>query len=161
MARVAGRSGPSPVNLLFVCNENASRSPMAEATAKEMFPHWDIESAGISVHRPGRGLGTATSAAIGRRRVQMFLPKFHRRQITQDLADAADLIFVMTGDQAQFIRNNFGTDYDKVKLLDSAGDIPDPDATTGSHTRVMGIVRRAFKAWLPYLDEYNIEEPAK
>lgn len=134
------------MNILFLCNENAARSPMAEAILREMHPDWHIESAGIDVHVPGRGLGTATTAAIGRRRAALYLTTFRRKQVTKAMVDTAEHVACMTHAQVEWVNEHFPEARDKTSMLDS-GDVADPTDRPGAHAVTYRVIKRILARW--------------
>ncbi|MGD0690691.1 MAG: phosphotyrosine protein phosphatase [Candidatus Bathyarchaeia archaeon] len=79
-------------NALFICTANLQRSPTAESLFQNWGGRWETKSAGIN---PGPG-GTL---------------------LTQELVDWADLILVMEGVHAYYIKSHFRCDSSKLRVL--------------------------------------------
>jgi protein-tyrosine-phosphatase len=95
--RVAGSSGPTTYNLLFVCTGNTCRSPMAEAVARHRirqsgWTHVEARSAGVAA-RPG--LHASEGALLVSGEAGLSLAGHRSQPLTPDLVDWADLILAM------------------------------------------------------------------
>jgi len=91
-------------NILVVCVGNICRSPMAEALLKQRFPEKNIDSAGVGAlvgHR-------ADPAAIKIMEQQNIDITSHvAKQIDENLALKADLIFTMSDSQNKWIEERW------------------------------------------------------
>lgn len=82
------------MNVLFVCKANVGRSQMAEAWFKVLSGH-NAKSAGTHVYKnEGRGLHDYVLNCMGEMRCD--LSGSYRKQLTHEVADWADRIYVMT-----------------------------------------------------------------
>ena len=91
-------------NILVVCVGNICRSPMAEALLKQRFPKKNIDSAGVGalVGHP------ADPAAIEIMSKQQIDINSHvAKQIDEQLAKKADLIFTMSDGQTKWIEERW------------------------------------------------------
>lgn len=91
-------------NILVVCVGNICRSPMAEALLKQRFPEKTIDSAGVGalVGHP------ADPAAIEIMSKQQIDINSHvAKQIDEQLAKKADLIFTMSDGQTKWIEERW------------------------------------------------------
>jgi len=91
-------------NILVVCVGNICRSPMAEALLKQRFPEKNIDSAGV-----GALVGhSADPAAIKIMQEQNIDITTHvAKQIDENLAHKADLIFTMSDSQNKWIEERW------------------------------------------------------
>ena len=91
-------------NILVVCVGNICRSPMAEALLKQRFPEKNIDSAGV-----GALVGhSADPAAIKIMEQQNIDITSHvAKQIDENLALKADLIFTMSDSQNKWIEERW------------------------------------------------------
>lgn len=119
--------------VLFVCSGNTCRSPMAERIARDVLARAFVdgnglvraESAGTSASEgePATSEGDEALAEMGIRSEA----KRHRSQgLTVEMIRGADFIFAMTRAHREAVLSIAPGAKDKVMLLDSAGDIPDP-----------------------------------
>ncbi len=91
-------------NILVVCVGNICRSPMAEALLKQRFPEKNIDSAGVGA-LVGHG---ADPAAIKIMKQQNLDITSHiAKQIDENLAHKADLIFTMSDSQNKWIEERW------------------------------------------------------
>ena len=91
-------------NILVVCVGNICRSPMAEALLKQRFPEKNIDSAGV-----GALVGhSADPSAIKIMEEQNIDITTHvAKQIDENLAHKADLIFTMSDSQNKWIEERW------------------------------------------------------
>jgi len=114
--------------LLFICDGNTSRSPIAEVICNQFnqgvpFPNVAALSAGISPNG-GKPMATAARQALIRRGVK---PYPHRaRPITTALTNKAAAVFCMTDQQRDLLVERFPEARDKIHRLDPKGDIANP-----------------------------------
>jgi protein-tyrosine-phosphatase len=120
-----------PRRLLFVCGGNTSRSPMAAAIAHAELAthpegqHWQVDSAGLTVHTPGRPI--ATEALIALLNLGVDAPLNHQsRQLTPALCADNDVLYCMTRDQRDKVIALAPDAADRTLCLDPDNDILDP-----------------------------------
>ncbi len=135
-------------NILVVCVGNICRSPTAEAMLKARYPHKTIGSAGVGalVDKPVDPTAAKLLAQAG-------LPhEGHRgRQLTEELARAADLILVMEPGHVGAVTDIAPFARGKVFLLGKwLGEtaIPDPyRQSEEAFVHVYGLMERACQSW--------------
>lgn len=138
--------------ILFVCTANQCRSPMAEHLMKKRLggnSRWTVLSAGISAipNMPASHLAIEAMREEG-----MDISGHQSRQLTEDLADAADVIVAMTRSHREQICRLFPETQGKVHVLKElgtspeAGDIEDP---IGMSIDVYRDIRDEIDAELP------------
>jgi phosphate transport system ATP-binding protein len=140
---------------LFVCGENTSRSPVAQAVCNREVarllklppgggqPKFEALSAGLSVamSRP------MSSKAIGALRELGCPPQAHAsQQITQELVDRADAIYCMTDEQCRDLALRFPAATWKLQRLDPLGNVEDSRSSEPADflrvaTRIRDLVR--------------------
>ena len=91
-------------NILVVCVGNICRSPMAEALLKQRFPNKNIDSAGV-----GALVGhSADPAALEIMTAQQLdITKHIAKQLDENLAKKADIIFTMSDGQTKWIEERW------------------------------------------------------
>lgn len=91
-------------NILVVCVGNICRSPMAEALLKQRFPNKNIDSAGV-----GALVGHAADPAVIEimSKQQIDINSHVAKQIDEQLAKKADLIFTMSDGQTKWIEERW------------------------------------------------------
>jgi len=112
-------------NILVVCVGNICRSPMAEFFLKNQFPQLSIGSAGLSA-MVGHAADDKAIACMDSLNIDM---RSHiARQINAELIKKADLILVMSKNQAQHIEQKWPFAKGKVFLLGhwQSQNVPDP-----------------------------------
>ena len=91
-------------NILVVCVGNICRSPMAETLLKHRFPNKTIDSAGVGA-LVGHPADPAALEIMSKQ--QMNLDNHVAKQIDEDLAKKADLIFTMSDGQTKWIEERW------------------------------------------------------
>ena len=136
---------------LFVCGENTSRSPVAQAICNsevarllklppgEGKPKFEALSAGLSVSavRPMSAKAINALSELG------CTPQPHAsRQITQELVDRADAIYCMTDEQCRDLALRFPAATWKLQRLDPLGNVEDsPSSDSADFLRVATRIR--------------------
>ncbi len=122
-------------NILFVCLGNICRSPMAEFIAKDIInkklinQHYYIDSAGTANYHEGEDMHNGTHNLLSNKNIEHH--GFHSKQISQELYNWADIIFVMDNSNLTNVNNRFGIN-NKVKLIttysssNNIKEVPDP-----------------------------------
>jgi len=116
---------PKLKRILIVCTGNSCRSPIAEGFLKKDLNPDDgfiIISAGISTIS---GLGPTVEAIEVMREEGIDISLHASRPLTKELAEAADLILVMSAMHKQFISDKFPEFKDKVYLYKEYAEIKD------------------------------------
>ena len=91
-------------NILVVCVGNICRSPMAEALLKQRYPSKNIDSAGVGalVGHPADPAALEIMTAQ-----QLDITKHVAKQLDENLAKKADLIFTMSDSQTKWIEERW------------------------------------------------------
>lgn len=135
-------------NILVVCVGNICRSPMAEALLRQRFPEKSIDSAGV-----GALVGhSADPAAIKIMEEQNIDITNHvAKQIDENLAHKADLIFTMSDSQNKWIEERWPFCRGKTFKLGhwSDKDIADP------YKHEMSAFMTAYKDIVNSIDEWQ------
>lgn len=145
--------------VLFICNANRFRSPLAEAAFQKYLEEdgcqsgWDVGSAGLWPESGAPALATAVAAAekLGLRSIQA-----HRsRVIHRNLLARANVIIVMQASQREALRAEFPGTAGKIRLLSEVAeglvyDIPDPfDKVEENHQalaeEICGLVKKGYR----------------
>ena len=91
-------------NILVVCVGNICRSPMAEALLKQHFPEKNIDSAGVGA-LVGHGADPAAIKIMEQQNID--ITNHVAKQIDENLALKADLIFTMSDSQNKWIEERW------------------------------------------------------
>ena len=91
-------------NILVVCVGNICRSPMAEALLKQRFPEKSIDSAGVGA-LVGHGADPAAIKIMEQQNID--ITSHVAKQIDENLALNADLIFTMSDSQNKWIEERW------------------------------------------------------
>ena len=91
-------------NILVVCVGNICRSPMAEALLKQRFPDKNIDSAGVGA-LVGHGADPAAIKIMQEQNID--IANHVAKQIDENLALKADLIFTMSDSQNKWIEERW------------------------------------------------------
>lgn len=91
-------------NILVVCVGNICRSPMAEALLKQRFPNKNIDSAGVGA-LVGHGADPAAIEIMSKQQID--INNHVAKQIDEQLAKKADLIFTMSDGQTKWIEERW------------------------------------------------------
>ena len=91
-------------NILVVCVGNICRSPMAEALLKQRYPRKNIDSAGVGalVGHPADPAALEIMTAQ-----QLDITKHIAKQLDENLAKKADIIFTMSDGQTKWIEERW------------------------------------------------------
>ena len=121
---------------VFVCTGNTCRSPMAAGLAKMLLAEMhdcrpgelrsrgiEVVSAGVCAHNGGRATPEAVQAA---KALGADIARHRSRVLDAETVESADAVFCMTAGHAAAARRTAPSAADKIKSLDSDGDIPDP-----------------------------------
>lgn len=91
-------------NILVVCVGNICRSPMAEALLKQRYPDKAVDSAGVGA-LVGHPADPAALEIMTER--QLDITNHMAKQIDENLAKKADLIFTMSDSQTKWIEERW------------------------------------------------------
>ena len=113
------------MKIVCVCTGNICRSPMIEyllrdALAKENIP-CDISGAGTGT---ADGVPASAHAITVMKELGIDISNHRSRQLTQDIADSADLFVAATVEHGVVLAFQYGVDPEKI-LVPGAG-VPDP-----------------------------------
>jgi protein-tyrosine-phosphatase len=116
--------------ILFVCTGNSCRSPMAEAIARQAWNGADgvtFQVASAGTHADDGG-GASSGALEVAREHGLDLEGFHRRQVTPEILDAADLVLVMEPAHRSLVLGIHPVADTKTLLLGELAGLSGPDA---------------------------------
>lgn len=91
-------------NILVVCVGNICRSPMAEALLKQRYPDKNIDSAGVGALVGHPADPAALEIMAGQ---EIDITNHVAKQIDENLAKKADLIFTMSDGQTKWIEERW------------------------------------------------------
>lgn len=91
-------------NILVVCVGNICRSPMAEALLKQRFPNKNIDSAGVGA-LVGHSADPAALEIMAKQDID--ITSHIAKQIDENLAKIADIIFTMSDGQTKWIEERW------------------------------------------------------
>jgi len=138
------------MNILFVCTGNTCRSPMAAVYAQDY-----AQKHGLDIKCKSAGLAAFESDTVSEHVIAALaadglnVVTTQPIRFTHDLAEWADMIYVMSEQHLDFIKMRFSKFTSKTKLLGEG--IPDPygkDATTYSecYRQLKAHIEEAFDA---------------
>ena len=114
-----------PRSILFICHGNICRSPFAAAAFSRVWPHHlsgsiDVASAGfVGPDRSPPSKALAASARFG-----VDISRHRSTRITSESLQAADLIVVMSAEQARGIRARLRSSSTRVLVLGDLDPLP-------------------------------------
>ena len=91
-------------NILVVCVGNICRSPMAEALLKQRFPNKNVDSAGVGA-LVGHSADPAALEIMAKQEID--ITNHVAKQIDENLAKTADIIFTMSDGQTKWIEERW------------------------------------------------------
>lgn len=91
-------------NILVVCVGNICRSPMAEALLKQRFPNKNIDSVGVGA-LVGHSADPAALEIMTKQGID--ITSHVAKQIDENLARTADIIFTMSDGQTKWIEERW------------------------------------------------------
>jgi protein-tyrosine-phosphatase len=140
--------------LLFVCGGNTSRSPIAAAIARAELDanaairHWDVSSAGVSVHSPGTSISSEAATVLLELGIEA--PFDHRtRQLTPVMCADSDAIYCMTRDHRESVVAIAPEAAGRTVCIDANVDVPEPaghiDAYRDCARRLRTLIRQQLR----------------
>lgn len=111
------------MTIVFVCTGNTCRSPMAEALMRAELNRRGVTAAVTSAGLAASGDAATANAVEVLSEVGLDLSRHRSRPLTREMADAADVIAVMT-EQHRAMLIAAGVPAEKLRVL--GGGIPDP-----------------------------------
>lgn len=137
--------------VLTVCIGNICRSPLAEVALRRALPGWDISSAGLQalVGMPADPMSRAIATEQG-----LDLDAHRARQLTQLMAQQADVILVMESSHVQMLWQRVPTAMGKVFRLGHVDgfDIADPyRQPRQAFDAAWRAIEQGVDAWAPRL----------
>lgn len=143
--------------LLFVCTGNVCRSPMAEGLARTRAEERGVAVTAVSAGTSAvPGMSASRHAVAVCREVGVDIGAHRAQPVTSDLVDAADHVFVMEHDHAEWIREFHPDAAEKVLLLGVLAGVAEIDDPHGAwfrlpYRRTRVHIERAVGAFLARL----------
>lgn len=135
-------------HILVVCVGNICRSPMAEALLKQRFPNKVIDSAGVGA-LVGHAADPAALEIMANQKID--ITNHVAKQIDEDLAKKADLIFTMSDSQTKWVEERWpfcrGKTFKLGHWMDK--DIADP------YKHDMSAFKIAYQDILDSIEQWN------
>lgn len=117
------------LRILFLCQGNTCRSPMAEGIALKLlredggFDGWEVTSAGMACDEGDEAAAMAVRVCRGH---GIDIASHQTKPLSLDLAAAADYIITMTRSQAKLLQEHLPEWKHKIKPLFADWDVSDP-----------------------------------